>query len=33
MNALRIDGDALETVTSREYWPYPTYGEMLITSY
>ena len=32
MNALRIDGDALETVTSREYWPYPTYGEMLITS-
>ena len=33
MNALRIDGDALETVTSREYWSYPTYGEMLITSY
>ena len=33
MNALRVDGDALETVTSREYWPYPTYGEMLITSY
>ncbi len=33
MNALRIDGDALETVTSREDWPYPTYGEMLITSY
>ena len=33
MSALRIDGDALETVTSREYWPYPTYGEMLITSY
>ena len=33
MNALSIDGDALETVTSREYWPYPTYGEMLITSY
>ena len=33
MNALLIDGDALETVTSREYWPDPTYGEMLITSY
>ena len=33
MNALRIDGDALETGTSREYWPYPTYGERLITSY
>ena len=29
MNALRIDGDALETVTSRDYWPYPTYGDLL----
>ena len=29
MNALRKDIDALEGVTATEYWPVPTYAEML----
>jgi glutamine synthetase len=29
MNALRAIGDDMEAQTSSEYWPYPSYGEML----
>ena len=29
MQALRAIGDDMETQTSSEYWPYPSYGEML----
>lgn len=29
MEALRADADALEVITSADYWPYPTYGELL----
>ena len=29
MQELRAVGDSMETETSAEYWPYPTYGEML----
>ena len=29
MQELRAIGDAMETETSSEYWPYPSYGEML----
>ncbi len=29
MNALRKIGDDMETETASEYWPYPSYGEML----
>ena len=29
MQALRAIGDDMETETSSEYWPYPSYGEML----
>ena len=29
MQALREIGDYMETQTSSEYWPYPSYGEML----
>ena len=29
MNALREIGDYMETQTGSEYWPYPSYGEML----
>ncbi|MBQ7549546.1 MAG: glutamine synthetase type III, partial [Clostridia bacterium] len=29
MCELRISADELETVTSAEYWPYPSYGELL----
>lgn len=29
MNALRAIGDDMESQTSSEYWPYPSYGEML----
>ena len=29
MQELRAIGDAMETETSSDYWPYPSYGEML----
>ncbi|MEE0855688.1 MAG: glutamine synthetase III [Ruminococcus sp.] len=29
MNELREIGDSMEKQTSRQYWPYPSYGEML----
>ena len=29
MNRLRAKVDAMETLTATEYWPFPTYGEML----
>ena len=29
MEALRVSVDAMESVTSEEYWPYPSYGELL----
>ena len=29
MKDLRIHADALETLVSAEYWPFPTYGELL----
>ncbi len=29
MNELRAVSDAMETVTSSEYWPYPTYDQLL----
>ena len=29
MNAVRIPADKLETIVGREYWPLPTYGDML----
>jgi len=29
MNALRADADKLETIVSKEFWPIPTYGDML----
>ncbi|MGI6014157.1 MAG: glutamine synthetase III [Oscillospiraceae bacterium] len=29
MNELRIVVDEIETMTSEEYWPYPSYGELL----
>lgn len=29
MQELRAVGDSMETETSSEYWPYPSYGEML----
>ena len=31
MDALREHVDALETITSTEYWPYPSYGDMLFS--
>ena len=31
MNELRIYVDEMETMTSAEYWPYPSYGEMLFS--
>ncbi|MCD8007977.1 MAG: glutamine synthetase type III, partial [Clostridiales bacterium] len=31
MNELRIYVDEMETITSAEYWPYPSYGEMLFS--
>ena len=30
MQELRAVGDSMETETSSEYWPYPSYGEMLV---
>ena len=29
MTELRAIGDAMETETAADYWPYPSYGEML----
>lgn len=29
MDDLRADADRLETITDREFWPFPTYGEIL----
>ena len=29
MRQLRADADELETVVGREYWPMPTYGDLL----
>lgn len=29
MNELRAVADELETLVSREYWPFPTYGDLL----
>jgi glutamine synthetase len=29
MNALRVDADKLETLVSEEFWPFPTYSEIL----
>ena len=29
MNALRSDVDEMETMTASEYWPLPTYGDMM----
>ena len=29
MNELRITADELEVITGREFWPYPSYGELL----
>ena len=29
MAALRAVADEAETVTAAEYWPFPTYGELL----
>ncbi len=31
MEALRQTGDALEEITSSEFWPYPSYGDMLFS--
>ena len=31
MAALRADADALETITSKKYWPYPSYGDLLFS--
>ena len=29
MNALRTEADALEAITDKSYWPYPTYSDLL----
>ncbi len=31
MNELRIYIDEMETLTSSDFWPYPSYGEMLFS--
>ncbi len=31
MEALRKTGDALEEITSADFWPYPSYGDMLFS--
>ena len=31
MEELREDVDAMETITSSKYWPYPSYGEILFS--
>ena len=29
MNAVRCDADALEELTDKSYWPFPTYSDLL----
>jgi glutamine synthetase len=29
MNDLRVDADTLETIVAKDYWPYPTYSDLL----
>jgi len=29
MEVLRVEGDALEKITDKSYWPYPSYEDML----
>jgi len=29
MELLRVEGDALEKITDKSYWPYPSYEDML----
>ena len=31
MNRLRAAADSLEELTSAEYWPYPSYGDLLFS--
>ena len=31
MQALRTDADALEQLTAADFWPYPSYGDMLFS--
>jgi len=31
METVRESGDKLEVITSKEYWPFPTYGEILFS--
>ena len=31
MCELRVAADEAETVTSKEYWPYPSYGDLLFS--
>ena len=31
MEALRAACDEAETITAKEYWPYPSYGELLFS--
>ena len=31
MNELRVIGDEMETITGKEYWPFPSYGELLFS--
>ena len=32
MEALRADCDAAEEITARDYWPFPTYGDLMFGS-
>ena len=32
MEDIRAAADELETVTDREYWPFPTYGDLLYSN-
>ena len=31
MNELRVIVDELETITGKDYWPFPSYGELLFS--
>ena len=31
MNELRVSADELETLTAKDYWPFPTYGDLLFS--
>ena len=33
MESLRRSADAMETVTDKKFWPYPSYGEILFSVY